>query len=77
MTTTRHVIRNPKGGWSVQQAGASRAIRVFRTQQDAVRFAKQVSRTQGGDLFVHHSDGTIRERDSYGRDPHLPKDHRR
>lgn len=77
MAVTRHVIRNSKGGWSVQEAGASRAIRVFSKQQDAERFAKQISRQHGGDLFVHHPDGRIRESDSYGRDPYSPKERRR
>jgi len=73
MAITRHVVRNPKGGWSVRESGASRATRVFDSQADAVRFAKELSKRQGGDLFVHRSDGRIRERDSYGRVPFPPK----
>ena len=69
MAITRHVVRNLNGGWSVREAGASRATRVFSTQQDAVRFAKEISKKLGGDLFVHRSDGRIRERDSYRKDP--------
>jgi hypothetical protein len=76
MTTSRHVVRNPNGGWSVRESGASRATRVFDKQQDAVRFAKEISKRQGGDLYVHHSDGHILERDSYRRDPYPVKEKR-
>jgi hypothetical protein len=71
-----HVVRNPKGGWSVLRSGASRATRVFRTQKDAVSFAKKQARKDSTELYVHRRDGTIQERDSYGQDPCPPRDRR-
>ena len=74
--TTRHVVANPKGGWSVRQSGASRATRVFETQEDAVKFGKTVAKKERTELYVHRADGTIRQKDSYGADPMPPRDRR-
>jgi Uncharacterized protein conserved in bacteria (DUF2188) len=71
---THHVVPNPSGGWSVKKGGASRASKVFKTQVDAVDYAKDQAKKAHSELYVHRKDGTIRERDSYGNDPFPPKD---
>ena len=76
VSRARHVIPNPSGGWSVRQSGAARASRTFGTQADAVRFAREAARKERTEVYVHRTDGTIREKDSYGRDPFPPKDGR-
>ena len=76
MAKTRHVLPNPKGGWSVRQSGASRASRVFGTQADAMKFGRAIAKQEGAELYVHRRDGTIRQKDSYGSDPFPPKDTR-
>lgn len=63
---SQHVLPNPNGGWSVLKSGASRATRTFDTQKKAINYARQLSRTQGTELYVHKRDGTIRSKDSYG-----------
>lgn len=60
-----HVIRNPDGGWSIIKAGASRASGNFRTQRDAIREGRQISRHQSSDLYIHGRDGRVRSKDSY------------
>jgi hypothetical protein len=70
---SQHVIPNPKGGWSVKKGGASRATKVFDTQEGAITFARKISRNQGSELYVHKRDGTVRSKDSYGNDPFPPK----
>ena len=72
---SQHVVPNPKGGWSVKSQGASRAIKTFDTQGDAVSWARSKSRREGLDLIVHGRDGTIRSSDSYRRDPSPPQQH--
>ena len=68
----QHVV--PKGEkWSVRKAGASRAYGTFVTQKEAVKEAKKIAKNQGTELYIHGKDGRIRERNSYGRDPHRPK----
>lgn len=73
MRKSQHVVTNPHGGWSVVSSGSGRASKVFATQQAAVDHARDLARRNGSELFVHGRDGTIRERDSYGKDPHPPK----
>lgn len=69
---SQHVIRS-SNGWSVKRAGALRASRTFATQSEAIRYGKSVARSGKTELFIHGTDGRIRERNSYGHDPHPPK----
>jgi hypothetical protein len=59
--------------WSVRKAGASKASGVFKTQEAAIKEGTKIARNQGTELYIHGRDGRIRERNSYGRDPHPPK----
>ena len=65
---SRHVVPDNRGGWSVRKSGATRAARVFDTKHDAVEYAKDIAKKEGGDIYVHGKDGTIRERDRYRSD---------
>lgn len=68
----QHVV--PAGDrWAVRKAGSARSTKTFKTQSDAVDHAREIARNQGTELYIHGRDGKIRERDSYGRDPHPPK----
>ena len=68
----QHVVPNGSG-WSVKRAGASKASSVHRTQDEAVLAATKLARRQQTELYVHGRDGRIRDRSSYGSDPHPPK----
>jgi len=68
----QHVTRHPNG-WQVKGAGNSKATSVHSTQKDAIDAAKSIAKNQGSELFIHGTDGKIRERNSYGNDPYLPK----
>lgn len=68
-----HVVTNPNGGWSVRKSGASRASKIFGTQNEAVQYARSSAKKALGELYIHGEDGRIRERNSYGQDPFPPK----
>ncbi|MGR6329579.1 DUF2188 domain-containing protein [Sphingomonas sp. XXL09] len=72
MAKGQHVVPNA-GGWGVKKAGASRASSVHTTQAEAIAAATQIARNQKTELYIHGRDGRIRERNSYGNDPHPPK----
>jgi hypothetical protein len=74
MTKGKHVVPSPSGGWSVRTSGASRASKTFDTQAAAIKHGKALAKKEHTELYIHRSDGTIRERNSYGNDPHPPKD---
>lgn len=68
----QHVV--PRGEkWGVQRSGSSRASGVYSTQSEAIEDARDKARKAGGELYIHGRDGRIRERNSYGKDPHPPK----
>lgn len=68
----QHVVPS-SGGWSVRKAGASRASSTHATQQEAIDAATRIARNQRTELYIHGRDGRIRERNSFGNDPHPPK----
>lgn len=68
----QHVVPSATG-WSVRKAGASRASSKHATQQEAIAAGAKLARNQGTELYIHGRDGRIRERNSYGNDPHPPK----
>ncbi|MEA3376096.1 MAG: DUF2188 domain-containing protein [Chloroflexota bacterium] len=61
-------------GWAVRGEGNKRATQVTPTQRDAIDVARRITKNQRSEVVIHRPDGTIRDRDSYGRDPCPPKD---
>lgn len=72
MAKNQHVV--PKdGGWAVRGEGNSRASSTHPTQKGAIDAARDQARKQGSEMIIHGRDGKIRERNTYGKDPHPPK----
>ena len=71
-----HVVPAPTGGWTVKKAGAERASKKFDQKTAAVDYGRKVSKSERSELVIHRKDGTIQQKDSYGRDPAPPKDRR-
>ncbi|MDD4840058.1 MAG: DUF2188 domain-containing protein [Clostridia bacterium] len=72
MGKNQHVT--PHGeDWQVKGAGNSRATKLFDTQAEAVEYAKAIAQNQQSELFIHKTNGEIRERNTYGKDPYPPK----
>jgi hypothetical protein len=58
----QQVVLNLRGGWSVKSYGSTRAIKTFKTQAEAVVWAKARSKRNGLGLSVHGRDGAVRYR---------------
>jgi hypothetical protein len=62
-----------KGGWKLQEAGADRAIRRFRTKGEAVQGGVPADALggKGGSVRIHKQDGKIQEERTFprARDP--------
>jgi len=71
---SHHVVPAPRGGWSVIKGGSDRASKHFDIKEAAVSYARDVSRKQGSELYIHRKDGTIQQKDSHGRDSLPPRD---
>ena len=72
MAKNQHVVPNGSG-WSVRSAGASRAAKTYPTQREAIDHARETAQKNKSELYIHGADGRIRERNSYGNDPHPPR----
>lgn len=73
MKKDQHVTPHPKGGWQVKGAGNSKATVRTTTQKKAIEIARKISKNQNSELFIHGTNGQIREKDSHGNDPFPPK----
>lgn len=60
-------------GWAVERENGQRASSVHGTQAQAEAAGRTTARREGVEFYLHGRDGQIRERDSYGNDPHPPK----
>ncbi len=60
-----------QGDWKVEQNG--RVLSKYPTQEEAINAGREVARRDHGEFVVHGHDGRIREKDSFGNDPHPPK----
>lgn len=69
----QHVTPHPDGGWQVKPAGGQRASSRHSTQAAAAERAREIARNQGTERVIHRPNGRIRDKDSYGPDPHPPK----
>lgn len=72
MGRNQHVVPT-NGRWGIKGEGNSRYTSIFDRQSDAINAARQISRNQQSELFIHGTDGRIRERDSHGNDPFPPR----
>lgn len=73
MEKNQHVTPHPDGGWQVKGAGNSKATYRTETQAEAIAAAREIARNQEAELFIHGTNGQIRERSSFGNDPYPPK----
>lgn len=69
-----HVVPHPTKGWATRREGADRVGGTHGTQGDAIDAARQTAIRERGEVVIHRPDGRIRDADSYGNDPHPPKD---
>jgi uncharacterized protein YdaT len=70
----QHVVPTPKGKWGVRGEGNSKITKETSTQTQAIEMAREIAKNQGSEVVFHRKDGTIRDKDSYGKDPYPPKD---
>lgn len=72
---SNHVVPSSKrGGWAVKKSGSAKSSKSFDTKAKAIEYGKTLSKKEKTELFIHKKDGTIQNRNSYGKDPFPPKD---
>jgi hypothetical protein len=70
----QHVVPVKGGKWGVKGEGNQRLTKKTDTQQEAIDTARDIAKNQRREVVIHRKDGTIRDKDSYGNDPHPPED---
>lgn len=73
MGKNQHVVPHD-GKWARLGAGNARVSSEHRTQSAAINAAQKVARAEKSEVVIHGRDGRIRDKDSYGPDPHPPED---
>lgn len=69
-----HVVPHKEGGWATRKEGADRVGGRYETQREAGEAARRQAQRDGVEVVTHRPDGRIRDSDSYGNDPHPPRD---
>lgn len=74
MTEKKNVHTVPTAdGWANKREGGSRASNTHTTKAEAQAAGRAAAQKDGVEHLVHRKDGTIGERNTYGKDPHPPK----
>lgn len=74
MANKKNVHVTPHGDkWAVMREGNERASSLHDTQKEAEQKGREAARKDQTEFLLHGRDNRIRERDSYGNDPHPPK----
>lgn len=75
MTKKRDIHVVPHGdSWATRKEGAQRVGSTAETQRQAIDQARAQAQREKVEVVIHRPDGTIRDSDSYGRDPSTTKD---
>jgi len=61
---SHHVLLRGSG-WVVKRADSVNVEQVFGTQTQATQYAESLAKNQGTAVFIHSSDGRIKERRDY------------
>jgi hypothetical protein len=69
-----HVTHRNSGKWAVKGEGDKRASSLHNTQKDAIDTGRDLARGNKSEIVIHDRENKIRDKDSYGHDPHPPKD---
>ncbi len=59
--------------WAIKGEGNSRYTSFHETQAEAILEARNIARNQSSEMLIHGKNGQIREKNTYGHDPHPPK----
>jgi len=63
---SNHVVPSAeKNGWTIKKAGKLTNISSFEKKEDAIRFAREMSKTEKTELYIHKRNGIVQAKYSY------------
>jgi hypothetical protein len=73
-SNTTHVVPNKeKGGWDVKKGGHKTPLSHHNNKSTAIDKARETSKEEKSELYIHGKDGKIQRKDSHGGDPYPPE----
>ena len=73
MGKNQHVVPHGKD-WAVKGEGNEKYTAITSTQAESIEKAREIAINQQSELVIHNREGRIRDKDSFGNDPHPPID---
>lgn len=70
----KHIVRLKNGNWGIKNKGNPTPIYQSKTQAASIKKGVILAKKSHTELVIHGVDGKIRDKDSYGNDPHPPRD---
>jgi hypothetical protein len=68
-----HVVPH-QDGWAARREGEPQVLKVTTTKDEALAVGREQAKRDQVELVIHGRDGRIQDSDSYGNDPHPPRD---
>jgi len=62
-----------KNGWKMKKENTDEE-KYFNTKEETIDYAKSIAKNDEVELIIHNENGIISNKNSYGNDPHPPKD---
>ena len=69
-----HITHRADKTWAVIGEKDSKASSLHKTQGDAIAEGRKIAENNKSELVIHDRDNKIRDKDSFGNDPHPPID---
>lgn len=60
-------ITNVDDEWRVFRNKNTKATKIFKTQQEAIDYAKVLAKNNNGNILIHKKDGKIRQGHNYAK----------
>ncbi|WP_243095463.1 MULTISPECIES: DUF2188 domain-containing protein [Thermus] len=60
--------------WAVKETGKEKPLATFERKKEAEEYGRKLAKEMETELIIRGKDGKIQDKDSYGNDPHPPKD---
>ncbi|MBP6235630.1 MAG: DUF2188 domain-containing protein [Saprospiraceae bacterium] len=63
---SNHVVPSAeKNGWTIKKAGRTNNISSFVRKEDAIKFAREMSKSEKTELYIHKRNGIVQTKYSY------------
>lgn len=61
-TKVYHISKRKEDGmWQIKAAGGEKAIKLFKTQKEAIDYCKKLAENQEANIMIHKEDGSFRK----------------